>query len=139
AIAIPEGQADTIYVGTVGGGVWKTDDATSKTPRWEPLTDQYSFLAISALTFDASKPNILYAATSSRSSFDEADFGASRGLLKTTDGGSTWTVIRESHLEGRRITGLVVSGQTIVVATDLNDREPTSPSGDGRNDWLFRS
>src|SRR5207247_7264694 len=61
------------------------------------------------------------------------------GLLKTTDGGSTWTVIRESHLEGRRITGLVVSGQTIVVATDLNDREPTSPSGDGRNDWLFRS
>ena len=31
-------DANTLFVGTVNGGVWKTSNATNATPTWTPLT-----------------------------------------------------------------------------------------------------
>jgi hypothetical protein len=36
----------------VNGGVWKTTDATSPSPNWQPLTDDVKSLLIGALAFD---------------------------------------------------------------------------------------
>ena len=47
---------DVIYVGAVDGGVWRTTNATTATPIWTPLTDQFPSLAIGALGFDLSNP-----------------------------------------------------------------------------------
>jgi hypothetical protein len=45
-------DANVVYIGAVNGGVWKTTDAWSKRPHWQPLTDDQKSLSIGALAFD---------------------------------------------------------------------------------------
>ena len=45
-----------VYVGAVNGGVWKTMDAMSPNPSWEPLTDDARSLSIGALALDPTDP-----------------------------------------------------------------------------------
>src|ERR1700731_223740 len=50
AIAPSPSSADTVFVGTVNGGVWKTSNATAASPTWTPLTDtQLPALSIDSL------------------------------------------------------------------------------------------
>jgi photosystem II stability/assembly factor-like uncharacterized protein len=87
---------DTVYSGTAEGGVWQTTNA-GKT--WVRLMDQESSLAIGSLAIDASKPNIIYAATG------EADAGDSyygSGILKSEQSGKpgSWTLMGAKYFEG---------------------------------------
>lgn len=79
-----------IYIGTAGGGVWKSlNDGAS----WTPLTDKQQSLSIGAMVLDPADTTdrTLYAGTG------EAHFSADSyngvGILKTTDGGATWTLV----------------------------------------------
>src|SRR2546427_10062658 len=40
---------NTLYVGAVNGGIWKTTNATAANPTWTPLADSHSSLSIGAL------------------------------------------------------------------------------------------
>src|SRR6516164_8510846 len=40
---------DILYAGTANGGIWKTNNATSTSPTWIPLTDHLPSLSISDL------------------------------------------------------------------------------------------
>ncbi len=53
-------QANTVYVGTAGGGVWRTTDNGES---WEPLMDHSVSMAIGALAFDPGDENALYIGT----------------------------------------------------------------------------
>ena len=64
AIAAHPTDANTLFVGTASGGIWKTTNAlnVSPGPTWTPLTDQLPSLSISSLAFsplDATKPDAL--------------------------------------------------------------------------------
>ena len=43
---------NTVYIGSVNGGVWKTENATAAHPQWVVLTDTQASLSIGALEFD---------------------------------------------------------------------------------------
>ena len=66
----------TFLMGTVGGGIWRTDNADPAHPEnitWTPLTDQQSSLAIGSISFsplDASG-NTVYATTGSFSRYSQ--------------------------------------------------------------------
>ena len=45
-------RANTLYAGSVNGGVWVTFNAKSSNPKWLPLTDRQESQAITALEFD---------------------------------------------------------------------------------------
>jgi photosystem II stability/assembly factor-like uncharacterized protein len=77
---------DIMYAGAAGGGVWQTTDAGMT---WAPLADFLPTIAVNALAIDPSNPNILYAGTGDNS--DGLDAIRGLGILKTTDGGQTWT------------------------------------------------
>lgn len=127
-------SADTLFIGTVNGGVWRTRNATSLSPTWVPLTDGQSSLSMAALVFDLADPteNTLWAGNGRYSSFG---FGGSyAGLLKSTDGGDNWTrVDGNGGIVGQSVRGLGVKGGVIVIATDFSELNTLGTTG------VFRS
>jgi photosystem II stability/assembly factor-like uncharacterized protein len=95
-----EGTA-AIYLGIDGGGVWRSVDFTKSVPTWIPLLDhfpasfplnrQVGLANIGALGIDPNNPWIIYAGSG-----DPADRGPNaygQGLLKSIDGGNTWSLL----------------------------------------------
>ena len=79
-------QPDTFYMGTVGGGVWKTTDAGH---HWVNTTDgQIPVGSMGAVAVADSDPNVIYAGTGSSKIRSNVSIG--RGIYKSTDGGKTW-------------------------------------------------
>jgi photosystem II stability/assembly factor-like uncharacterized protein len=84
-----------IYVGTAGGGVWKSLDDGST---WVPLSDQIPVTSIADIAIDPENTNIIYIATGDGYGYEitwqsDMDFWGgvySAGILKSTDGGLTW-------------------------------------------------
>ena len=80
-------DANTIYVATAGGGVWKTtDDGIT----WTPFTDTQPTLSMGAIAIAPSNHLVLYAGTGEANNSGDSNYG--RGILVTTDGGATWTI-----------------------------------------------
>lgn len=128
-IAAHPTNADVLYVGTPNGGIWKTTNATSANPHWTPLTDSQVSLSISTLEFDPTDPtgNTLLAGIGRYSSFGFLG-GARTGLLRTTNGGVTWTPIDGGTLRGSNISGVAIRGSRIVVSVNV-DEFSTSDAG----------
>ncbi|MCH8902697.1 MAG: T9SS type A sorting domain-containing protein [Bacteroidetes bacterium] len=93
-IAFHPTDKNTFYVGSPGGGLWKTTDGGST---WTTLTDNIAVLGISDIAIHPTTPDTIYIATGDG---DAAHFlfggGAtlnieSIGILKSTNGGSTWS------------------------------------------------
>ena len=93
AIALDPGyngtSNQTVYVGGAQGGVWRsTDNGTT----WTPIMDDQPSLAIGAIAIDPTNPNTIYVGTGEPNFSGDSYYGA--GLLKTTNGGATWTQIK---------------------------------------------
>ncbi|HEY0059542.1 MAG TPA: hypothetical protein VGB56_10415, partial [Flavisolibacter sp.] len=78
-------EARTVYVGTAGGGVWKTTNAGAS---FKPLFDRYC-QSIGALAIDQKTPKTLYVGTGESNMRNSVSIG--NGLYKSTDGGDNWT------------------------------------------------
>ncbi len=105
----------TIYVGSPGGGLWKsTNSGTS----WSTGTDNLAVIGTTDLVIHPTNPLIQYLATGD----GEAQDTYSIGVLKTTNGGTTWlpTGLTWVITNGRTISRLLINPQnpnTIFAAT----------------------
>ncbi|MDP8914106.1 MAG: hypothetical protein M3N39_11085 [Pseudomonadota bacterium] len=82
-------QPSTFYMGTVGGGVWKTTDAGQS---WKNTSDgQIPVGSMGAVAVAETDPNIIYAGTGSSKIRSNVSIG--RGIYKSTDGAKTWSFI----------------------------------------------
>jgi hypothetical protein len=107
AVAIQPGSSDVIYVATVNGGIWKTTNATAASPTWTPLTDlQLPALSINSIAISPVDNNTIYAGSGSTSS-DGFDGSAGFGVLKSIDGGATWSITGLPLMANRRIVDVV--------------------------------
>ena len=114
-IAVDPRNSNVVYVGTDGGGVWKTTDGGTN---WTPLTDQQTSLNIRDLALAPTAPDTILAAT----------FGG--GILKSTDGGATWT----TSLPGTLVNSVAVhpTNPSIVLEADSSGLRR---SADGGSTW----
>jgi photosystem II stability/assembly factor-like uncharacterized protein len=83
----------TIYVGTAGGGIWKTTNAGAS---FTPIFDKYC-QSIGALAIDPKNSKIIYAGTGESNMRNSVSIG--NGLYKSTDGGSNWTKLGLENTE----------------------------------------
>jgi uncharacterized repeat protein (TIGR01451 family) len=98
-----------IILGGAQGGIWLFDWNTGV---WTAETDAMPSLAIGALAVAPSNDQIVYAGTGEGAFSGDSYFG--NGILKSTDGGQTWT-----HVSGDYF--VAVSSSAIVV-------DPTNPN-----------
>src|ERR1700684_2705101 len=96
SIAIDPTNANVIYLGATGGGIWKTIDAGA---HWTPLIDHQPMLAIgepAAIAIDPNNTNTIYAGSTSfftDNGIQGNQLNTPLGLLKSTDGGGTWIIL----------------------------------------------
>ena len=76
------------YMGTAGGGVWKTTDAGNT---WQCISDGYFGGSIGAVAVSESDPNIIYVGEGEQTLRGNVSSG--KGLWKSLDAGETWKFI----------------------------------------------
>ena len=76
------------YIGTAGGGVWKTIDGGNT---WTCISDGYFGGSIGALAVAESDPNVIYVGEGEQTVRGNVSSG--KGLWRSTDGGETWKFI----------------------------------------------
>src|SRR5436190_5559437 len=107
AIVVDPTNTNIIYIGTAQGGVWKTTDGGLN---WSPKSDNEVSLAIGALAMDPSNHLILYAGTGEANFSGDSYYG--NGVLRTIDGGNTWTTLAKAIFTGTRFGRIAITPGT---------------------------
>jgi photosystem II stability/assembly factor-like uncharacterized protein len=85
-VAFHPTKIGTFWIGTPGGGVWKTENEGKS---WTPLTDDLTSLAVSSIAVDPQNPYIIYFAAGDYDTGSLSGSDAS-GIFKSSDGGLNW-------------------------------------------------
>jgi hypothetical protein len=139
ALAVDPNDAtgNTVYVGTTGGGLWKSTNTAAMNAAavtFTPLTDNLPVFSlagnIASLSFGAvavqpgvsAASAVILAGTGDTNDASNSYYG--EGILRSTNGGQTWTVVKYSNdgvngfhsLVGLGTAGLAFSTATPMVA-----------------------
>ncbi len=96
---ITDGQVN-LYVGTAGGGIWKSQNGGQS---FTPLFDKYC-QSIGALAIEPGNARVVYAGTGESNMRNSVSIGD--GMYKSTDGGNNWQKIGLDSTE--RISKILV-------------------------------
>lgn len=139
SLAVHPTDGNRWLVGSANGGLWETRDGGIN---FVALTDAAPSLAIGAVSYAPSNPNIIYVGTG-EATFSGASFGG-EGVLKSTDGGVNWVQLATAtFIKGTAFSALNVdpgNANVLVAATSLGifGRPSTRPPGNGAR-GLWRS
>lgn len=134
-LASPAGQAELTYVGTAGGGVWKT--TSSGADMRSVFDDQPQ--SIGAVAIDPTNPKTVWVGTGE--TWVRNSVGLGKGIFKSTNGGSVWKNMGLSQTE--RIADIVVHPlhpDTVYVAAmgqlwGANEERGVFKTTDGGKSW----
>ncbi|HQU41252.1 MAG TPA: sialidase family protein, partial [Pirellulales bacterium] len=122
-------EPNTLYLGAVNGGIWKTTNANAPGgPTWTPLTDSMPSLSISDLQFGTTNGqfsyNNLIAGVGHVSDFANTG-GNLIGVMTSPDGGASWLVITPRNTSavtpvGQNITSVAERDNVLMAGTAAN-------------------
>ena len=138
ALAVDPISPSTIYAGAAQGGIWKSTD---RGVTWDAKSDFEVSLAIGSLvavkrTVNGVDSTRLYVGTGEANFVDDSYYGA--GLLRSDDGGKTWTSLAASVFERCHIGAIVVdpgNGNADHLFTGSN--KGLAESTDSGASWTF--
>ena len=87
-IAVVESDPDIIYVGTAGGGAFKSVDGGIT---WDPVFEKEGSSAIGGIAVAQSNPNVVWIATGESSGRNLVSTSWGDGVYKSEDAGKSWT------------------------------------------------
>lgn len=124
AVAGVAGRPGIFYMGSPGGGVWKTVDAGAV---WKPVFDAEHVASIGAIAVAPSNANIIYVGTGNVSDVGGA-LNDGNGVYRSDDGGLTW---RHMGLSATRHIGAILvdpKNPDIVLVAALGPAYRKSPA-----------
>ena len=130
------GKANLYYMGTTGGGIWKTEDGGST---WKNISDGFFGGSIGAIAVSTYDPNVIYVGGGEVTVRGNVSSGS--GMYKSLDAGKTWEDIglkNSRHIPRIRIDP---KNADIVYAAVLGDLYKSSTergiykSNDGGKSW----
>jgi hypothetical protein len=92
-VAFHPTNTNIIWAGTPAGGLWKSTDGGQS---WTTNTDDLPHLGIASIAIDPQHPDTMYVATGDRNASNTPSYG----ILKSVDGGQTWSIINKNSLPG---------------------------------------
>ncbi len=116
-IEVPEDQAETYFVGTASGGVFKTTNAGNS---WVPIFDDQQMLSIGDIEISKSNTNTIWVGTGEVNAGGGSLAYDGDGIYKSEDGGNTWEV-----------KGLPDVGSISKIVIDPNDDDMVLVGGMG--------
>jgi photosystem II stability/assembly factor-like uncharacterized protein len=136
----------TMFIGGVNGGIWKTIDGGAS---WKALTDNQASLSIASLALDPTDPTgktvIAGIGITSNGAWNNFNVsgaigrgGARTGLLYSTDGGDSWSALGAASLTGQSVIGVAAAGKTVLAAT-FEETNPTQTNAATGAFGLYRS
>jgi photosystem II stability/assembly factor-like uncharacterized protein len=143
AVAGSAARPNEYYMGTTGGGVFKTLDGGQS---WAPMTDKYFGGTIGAVGVSPSNPDVVYVGGGEYALRGNVSHG--EGVWRSNDAGKTWTSLGLQLT--RQISRVLVhptNPEIVYVAAQGNVWAPTPERGvyrskDGGRNWskvLFRN
>jgi hypothetical protein len=96
AVAVDQNDptGNTVYVGGAYGGLWKSTNAAAADPStvtWTPLTDSQPTLAIGAIALKPDNSQVVLVGTGEINESADSYYGL--GILRSSDGGTTWSLV----------------------------------------------
>ncbi len=135
AIDVVNSNPKIIYVGTAGGGVWKSDDGGVS---FYPVFERYT-MSIGSLTIDQKRPKTVWVGTGETNVRNTVSVGT--GLYRTDDGGKNWEFV--GFKDSERIAKIVIEpedSKTVYVCVlghlwDSNKERGLYKTTDGGKNW----
>jgi len=131
ALAYHPTDPNTIFLGGAQGGLWRSTD---KGQNWTPLTDSWPMLHVSSIAIEPFNASVIYVGTGDYQGFS----GTAMGIMKTTDGGTTWTRLGASVFNNSPVSAIVINPdnpQMLVASCGLNGGGRVYRSTDGGLTW----
>jgi hypothetical protein len=115
ALAVDPSNASILYMGAGLGGVWKSTD---KGASWKPVSDDQPALSISSIAISKGAPQTIWVGTGSGDPY-AGYYG--NGLMRSIDGGATWTTVGADQFVGLSISHVALDEAegTLYVSADF--------------------
>jgi hypothetical protein len=90
-VDLADNTNQTVWVGGIDGGIWKTTNIGDPNATWTPINDYLANMAVGSICQDPTNTNILYFGTGEKTFNADAVRGG--GIWKSVDHGATWNII----------------------------------------------
>ena len=132
AVVFDPTHPGTCYLVGSTGGLWKSTDRGFT---WVPLSNGPSWptLAAGSIALNPVNGNTVLVGTGDYDGFDAYGYGV--GLMRSTDGGLTWTNVGRNQMRGLAVSGVTIDRTNPLVCVATTGRGPRS-AGPGS---IFRS
>ncbi len=144
AIDPADPTGNTVYIGGAQGGVWKSTNAATSIANsvtWTAVTDDQATLSIGSIVIQPGNSNpaqsVILVGTGEADNSADSYFGL--GILRSADGGSTWTLIPSANSGAYSFSGLGATRMAFSMAQTSTVVAAMAATAEGETDGALTS